>query len=81
MRRITVLAVATAVLMAFGAEAALATECPKLIKQIQDATGNRFDNASYTAKEKAAMADKLHKEGKHADSVKAAKEGLKAIGM
>jgi len=60
---------------------ALAFQCPKLVKQITDATGNRFDNASYEGKAKAAAADKLHKEGKHADAEKAAKEGLKAIGM
>ena len=43
-------------------------------------TGNRFDNAAYDAKMKGAEAQKLHADGKHADSVKAAQEGLDKIG-
>ena len=78
-RTVSVLAAVTVVLFAAGP--ALAFQCPKLIAQISNETGNRFDNASYDAKDKAAMAEKLHKEGKHADAEKAAKEGLKAIGM
>ena len=60
---------------------ALASQCPKLINQISGAAGNRLDNAGYAAREKAAEAAKLHGEGKHADSVKAAQEGLKMLGM
>jgi hypothetical protein len=60
---------------------ALAFQCPKLITQINNAAGNRFDNASYTAKQKAAEAQKLHAEGKHAESEAAAKAGLAALGL
>jgi hypothetical protein len=60
---------------------AMAFQCPKLIKQINDNAGNRFDNASYEAKMKAADAQKLHSEGKHAESEAAAKEGLGKLGL
>ena len=65
----------------FAAGPALAFQCPKLVGQINAAAGNRFDAASYDAKMKAAEASKLHAEGKHADSVKAAKEGLDKLGI
>ena len=65
----------------FAAGPALAFQCPKLVGQINGAAGNRFDNASYDAKMKAAEATKLHAEGKHADAEKAAKEGLAKLGM
>jgi len=60
---------------------ALAFQCPKLVNQINAAAGNRFDNAAYDAKLKAAEAAKLHGEGKHAESEKAAKEGLEKLGI
>ena len=59
---------------------AVAGQCPKLIGQINQEAGNRMDGAAVTAREKAAQADKLHKEGKHADSEKVAKEALAALG-
>jgi hypothetical protein len=59
---------------------ALAGQCPKLVAQINAETGNRFDNAAAAARGKAAQADKLHKEGKHADSEKIAKEALASLG-
>lgn len=55
---------------------ALAFQCPKLVAQINNEAGNRLDAAANAAKDKAAQAGKLHSEGKHADSVKAAQEGL-----
>lgn len=59
---------------------AVASQCPKLIEQIERETGNRLDSASNAAKRKAAEAAKLHAEGKHAESEKVAKEGLALIG-
>jgi hypothetical protein len=59
---------------------ALAFQCPRLITLINNETGNRFDNASYDAKLKAAEAQKLHAEGKHAESEVAAKAGLAVLG-
>ena len=58
-----------------------ASQCPKLIAQINAEAGNRFDSAAADARKKAAEADQLHKEGKHAESEKAAKEGLQLLGI
>ena len=71
---LTIVGIGTFVALAAGP--ALAFQCPKLIGEINNAAGNRLDSAGYEAREKAAEADKLHKEGKHAESVKAAQEGL-----
>ncbi|MBI4589355.1 MAG: hypothetical protein HY725_10990 [Candidatus Rokubacteria bacterium] len=82
-------AVATAALaLGLIASPALAGQCPLLIKQIADATGNRLDAAGNQAKALAAEAQKLHDEAvkmkepaKHAESVKKAQEAAKAIGL
>ncbi|MBI4562884.1 MAG: hypothetical protein HY724_12640 [Candidatus Rokubacteria bacterium] len=60
---------------------ALAAQCPLLIKQLNEAAGNRFDAAAATAKALTAEAEALHKAGKHADSVKKAEEAAKAVGV
>src|SRR5687767_2115140 len=44
---------------------AIAGQCPKLIAQVNQEAGARFDGAAAEARTKAAQADKLHKEGKH----------------
>ena len=59
---------------------ALAFQCPKLIAQINNEAGNRIDATSYDAKAKAVEAQKLHADGKHAESEKVAKEGLALLG-
>lgn len=79
MRRLVVTLAAGAVVAFAGP--ALAFQCPKLVAEINGAAGNRFDNASYEAKMKAAQAQKLHTEGNHADSEKVAKEGLALLGI
>ena len=80
MHRLVMMAVIgiAALVLATGAEA---FQCPKLITQINDAAGNRLDGAGYEARTKAAEADQLHKAGKHAESEKAAKEGLALLGI
>jgi hypothetical protein len=70
-----------ATFVAFAAGPVLASSCPKLISEINGAAGNRFDSTAYDARQKAAEADKLHKEGKHAESMKAAEEGLAKLGL
>ena len=60
---------------------ALAFQCPKLIKKLDDETGIRFDQAAADAKVKSAEAAALHAQGKHAEAEKAAKDGLKLLGM
>jgi len=76
MKKLGLTIVGIGTFVAFAAGPALAFQCPKLIAEINNAAGNRLDAAGYDAREKAAEADKLHKEGKHAESVKAAQEGL-----
>jgi hypothetical protein len=80
MQRLIVAAV-IGLTMLVVASSAQAFQCPKLIGQINAAAGNRLDAAGYEAREKAAEADRLHKEGKHAESEKAAKEGLAKLGI
>jgi hypothetical protein len=81
MKRLMFTLVGIGTFVALAAGPALAFQCPKLIGQINDATGNRFDSTAYDAKMKAAAAQKLHSEGKHADSVKTAQEGLALLGI
>jgi opacity protein-like surface antigen len=80
MQRILTAAVIGVAALAF-ASAAHAFQCPKLVNQINGAAGNRLDAAGYDARMKAAEADKLHKEGKHAEAEKAGKEGLQKLGI
>jgi hypothetical protein len=58
-----------------------AFQCPKLVKQLQDATARRFDATAANAKVAAAEAQTLHAAGKHAESEKVAKEALTKLGM
>lgn len=60
---------------------ALAFQCPLLLKQIQDATAGKSDANSKRALEIAAEGDKLHKEGKHAESVAKMEEAAKVINL
>lgn len=81
MRRL-IMAVATGALgLVLSAGPALAFQCPTLIKQINDAAGNRFDAGAASAKALAAQADALHKAGKHAESIAKADEAAKAMGL
>lgn len=67
---------------------ALAAQCPLLIKQLNDAVGNRFDVAASRARELIAEAQRLHDEGvktkdakKHAESVAKCDEAAKVLGI
>ena len=60
---------------------AFAFQCPKLVKQINDATANRYDAAATTAKVAAKESEALHAAGKHAESEKLAKETLASLGI
>ena len=63
------------------AGAAFANQCPLLIKQIQDATAGKTDDASKKANALAAEAKALHDSGKHAESIAKADEAAKAINL
>ena len=57
---------------------ALAFQCPVLKAQIDKQLGNRFDAPASTGRQMAAQADALHKDGKHAESVKKYEEAAAA---
>ena len=57
----------------------LANQCPLLVKQVRDATAGKMDDASKKASALADEAEKLHKDGKHAESVAKSDEAAAAI--
>jgi hypothetical protein len=63
------------------AGAAFANQCPLLIKQIEDATAGKTDDASKKAQALANEAKALHAAGKHAESIAKADEAAAAIGL
>ena len=60
---------------------ALANQCPLLIKQVRDACAGKTDDACKKAMALADDAEKLHKDGKHAESVAKAQEAAKPINL
>jgi hypothetical protein len=68
-------------LVALAAAPVLANQCPLLIKQIQDATAGKTDEASKKAIALAKEAQALHQAGKHAASIAKADEAAKVIGL
>ena len=75
-----VIAVAAAV--AFGVSLVEAGQCPLLIKQLKGGVAKVSDSKKKADVEKMiAEAQKLHDDGKHADSVKKAEEAAKAAGI
>lgn len=81
MGRIIVTTLAAGALLFTLSAPALAFQCPKLVKQIEDESGQRFDDAAYDAARSAEQATALHKDGKHAEAEAKAKEGLKRLGL
>jgi hypothetical protein len=69
------------VLVLATAGAALANQCPLLIKQINDATAGKTDDKSKKAQALAQEAKALHDSGKHAESVAKADEAAATIGL
>ena len=67
------------VLVLATAGAAFANQCPLLVKQIEDATAGKTDDASKKAAAMAAEAKALHAGGKHAESVQKSKGAAAAI--
>ena len=75
--------IAVMVSLSLASGVAFASTCPKLIKAGRDAAAKMDAN---DAKVKAAVAkldeaEKLHKDGKHADSVKTANEANSMLGV
>jgi hypothetical protein len=80
MRRLVLSAVIGLTALAL-ASPAFAFQCPKLVKQINDATAIRFDATAANAKQAAAESSALHSAGKHADAEKKAKDALASLGV
>jgi hypothetical protein len=80
MRRLALTAVVGFVALLL-ATPAFAFQCPKLVKQLQDSTGNRFDPTAADAKVAAARSQSLHTAGNHAEAEKVAKEALAKLGV
>lgn len=80
MKKLAVFAVVAALVMALGAPA-YAFKCPSLIKEANNQMASMDQNSDKVkhAKELVEEADKLHKAGNHADSVKKAEEALAAL--
>ena len=80
MMKILVIAAAVLTLLAGPA---IASQCPLLIKQLNDAVGKMKADDAMVAKAKPLIAEaqKLHDGGKHADAVKKAEEAAKTLGV
>jgi hypothetical protein len=73
---------AVAVMATFGPGLVQANQCPLLIKQLNDGIAKMTDKAKADqAKKLVAEAQKLHEEGKHAESVKKCDEAAQVAGI
>jgi predicted Holliday junction resolvase-like endonuclease len=73
---------ALAVMVAFSATLVEANQCPLLIKQLKEASAKITDSKKKADVDKMiAEAEKLHADGKHADSVKKAEEAAQVAGV
>jgi hypothetical protein len=74
--------VAVVVALAWTAGVASAGQCPLLIKQLNDGIAKMSDEKKAAdVKKLVAEAEKLHAEGKHADSVAKCEEAAKVAGI
>lgn len=78
-----ILAATVALGVALSAGVALAKSCPVLVKQGRDAAAKMKadDPKVKEALAKLDRAEKLHNDGKHADSEKTAREALDQLGV
>ena len=80
MKKLALVAVVAALVLAVGAPA-FAFTCPALIRQANEQMAKMDQNSDKVVKAKALVeeADKLHKAGNHAESVKKAEEALATL--
>lgn len=80
MKKVALFALVAALVLAVGAPA-YAFKCPSLIKQANDQMAKMDQNSDKVKKAKVLVeeADKLHKAGNHADSIKKAEEALGSL--
>jgi hypothetical protein len=79
-KKLSLVALVAALVLAVGAPA-YAFKCPSLIRQANEQMAKMDPNSDKVkkAKELVDEADKLHKAGNHADSVKKAEEALSTL--
>ncbi|MBI4592651.1 MAG: hypothetical protein HY728_00405 [Candidatus Rokubacteria bacterium] len=74
--------IAVVVALGFSVSLVEAGQCPLLIKQLNEGVAKVSDAKKQAdVKKLIAEAEKLHKDGKHADSVKKCEEAAKAAGI
>ena len=80
MKKLSLVALVAALVLTVGAPA-YAFKCPSLIRQANEQMAKMDPNSEKVkkAKELVDEADKLHKAGNHADSVKKAEEALSTL--
>ncbi len=80
MKKLALVAVVAALVLAVGAPA-YAFKCPSLIRQANEQMAKMDPNSDKVkkAKELVGEADRLHKAGSHAESVKKAEEALDTL--
>ena len=83
MKRLVTTCAAVMAVIALAGSPAYAFKCPTLIKEGREAAAKMKadDPKVKQATAKLDEAQKLHSEGKHADSVKTAEEGLALLGI
>ncbi len=80
MKKLALFALVAALVLALGVPA-YASKCPALMKQANEQMAKMDQNSDKVKKAKSLVeeADKLHKAGNHADSVKKAEEALSTL--
>ena len=68
-------------MVTLAAAPVLAYQCPLLVKQVQDATAGKTDDASKKAMARPTRPRRSTTAGKHAESVAKADEAAKAINL
>ena len=83
MKKLVTACAAVAAIVALAGSPAYAFKCPTLIKEGREAAAKmKADDPNVKqATAKLDEAQKLHSEGKHADSVKTAEEALALLGV
>jgi len=75
----SILAAALSLTVLLVAGPVFANSCPKLVKQIEDATATRYDPTAAEAKVKAQQGAALHAAGNHAEAMKVLQEALTSL--
>ncbi len=75
----SILAAALSLTVLLVAGPVFANSCPKLVKQIEEATATRYDPTAAEAKVKAQQGAAFHAAGNHAEAMKVLQEALTSL--